>query len=138
MIGEATMFRHACLILLLGAALLGQHAGHGIEACFAGGVDRVSGRMRARGTGADIDDASRRGSEVWERFADDQQWPEQVDVDLAVELLLDQFRDRHRLIDSGIVDQNVERAEGSLRPLKKPGDIGGLRDIRLDTPGRRW
>lgn len=75
------------------------------------------------------------GSEVRERFADDQQWPEQVDVDLAVELILCQFRDRHRLINSGIVDQNVERAESSLRPLEKLDDIGGLRDIRLNRDG---
>ncbi len=56
-----------------------QHARHGIESRFAGGVDGVARWMRTRGTGADIDYASAIRTEVPERFSDDQQRAEQVD-----------------------------------------------------------
>ena len=68
-------------------------------------------------------------------FLSGQQKPEHVRVEVPMELGLGNTFERRKLVDAGIVDQNVDRAKGRLGFGEQAPDLFALRDIALDRDG---
>ena len=73
--------------------------------------------------------------EVLRRFLGGQQKAEDVEVELRVEELFGDLVERREGIDAGVVDQNVELAEGLLGFGEEAGDVGLLRYVALHGDG---
>jgi hypothetical protein len=95
-----------------------------------GGRDIDGGRRRA-----DVDDAAAVGAEALGRFLGGQQQAQDVDVELAVEVLLGDVFQRRELVDAGVVDQDVHAAERLLGLVEQTGDVGALGHVALDGDG---
>jgi hypothetical protein len=52
-----------------------------------------------------------------------------------MELVLGDVFQRHEFVDTGIVHQHVDRAEGFFGFVKQPLHVGGLGDVALDGNG---
>jgi len=57
--------------------------------------------------------------------------PEDVEVELAVKMILRDLLQRQKFVNAGVVDQDVERAEGCLRFRKEPLDFRLVGDVGL-------
>ena len=97
------------------AQLLGQRPRDGIDGGLRGAVDRRVRRRQRAGDRADVDDAAAGGAEVLHRLLRGEEQPEDVQVELLVEVLLGDAFERGELVDAGVVHQDVEPAERLLR-----------------------
>jgi hypothetical protein len=70
-----------------------------------------------------------------QRFLRREEEPEDVQVELLVEVLLGDVFERRELVDAGIVHQDVERAERLLRLGEQALDVRLSRDIGLHRNG---
>ena len=68
--------------------------------------------------GADIDDTSALVAKKLRRLLCRQQQAQHVDVEMPVKVLFRDLLERQKIIDAGIVDQNVQPAERLLRLWK--------------------
>src|SRR5580698_9627020 len=91
-----------------------EHAGYGVDRALGGGVDRRSRRREARDARADIDDAAAL-SKVLGGFLADQQQAQHIDVECLVKMLFGDLFERLHLVDSSIVDEDVETAKSRDR-----------------------
>jgi len=64
-----------------------------------------------------------------------EQQAQDIDVEHLVELGLGEVADGREFIDPGIVDQDVEAAEGGDGRLDDGLGVGGFRDVALDRDG---
>ena len=69
------------------------------------------------------------------RFLGSQQQTEDVQVELLVKMLFGDFFERRRLVNAGVVHQDVEPAERLLRFGEQSLDLGLLGHIRLHRDG---
>ena len=118
----------------LGAELKREHAGDDVDRTLGGGVDGAAGRRDAADQRADVDDAAALG-EVLDRGLRDQQEPENVDVELLVEVLGGDGFEGAELVDAGVVDQDVELAVGLDGGVDDGLRVGGLGDVAFDGYG---
>jgi hypothetical protein len=65
-------------------------------------------------------------------FAAGEEQAKDVGVEETVEMLCGELFDRSELIDSGVVDKDVEAAEGGVGLSEEPLHVGGIGDIPLD------
>ena len=106
------------------------------RAVAAPGFVRFDGSIRA-----EVDDARVVG-EAWQRELDERERREHVDlVDLAerVEVVVAKQRQRRRAEHAGVVDEEVDRAAGSLdetAPVLGVGDVAGDRCHSVETGDR--
>jgi hypothetical protein len=86
-------------------------------------------------SGADVDDHAAFGAEVGNGGLGDKE----QSLDVEVEVLIDVFDgdgfDRKELIDAGVVDEDVETAEGFSRRRDELADVGGVGQVGLDGHG---
>ena len=64
-----------------------------------------------------------------------QQQPQHVEVKVLVKVLGADRLQRRKLIDAGVVHEDVELAEGLLRLRKQPANVFGPGDVGLDGDG---
>src|SRR4051812_15917780 len=84
----------------------------GIDRCFRGGVDGPAGRGAHCGDGTDVDDASAVRAEDFRCFLRDEEKAEDVKIELPMEVFLSNFGQRLKVINPGIIDENIDAAEG--------------------------
>ena len=70
---------------------------------------------------------------MFERFLRDEKHAKNVHIKHSMELLLGDFFQRHEFVNSGVVDQEVDLAEGFLRFSEQPLDFWLLRNVALDS-----
>src|SRR6266481_5915550 len=78
-------------------------------------VNHRSGRSQRTGKRTDVNDASAIRIEVLECFLSGKKHSENVHIKKSVNLLLGDVLQRHKLVNTGVVDQNVDLAQGLLR-----------------------
>jgi len=112
-----------------------ERTGDGIDRCFRGGVDGPAG-LRAHGCdGTDVDDASAVRAEGFGCFLRDEEKAEHVEIELPMEVFLGHFGQRFKVKNPGVIDENIDAAEGGYGFGEKAIDIGFLRDVRLHGDG---
>ena len=74
-------------------------------------------------------------AEVLDRGLRDEQEAEDVDVELLVEVLRRDGFEGRELVDAGVVDQDVELAEGLDGGVDDGLRVGGLGDVSVDGDG---
>ena len=115
----------------VGAVGHGEARGQGVEPGLRRGVGQVVGAGPDRGDAADVDD--RPAAAGGHALAHQGAQPEralQVDPDDLVEQLLgDRGQARVERGHAGVVDQDVDRAEGVVRGLDQPVQLGPAPDV---------
>src|SRR5215470_15296962 len=66
-----------------------------------------------------------------ERLLSDEKHSKNIGIKHSADLWLGDFFDRHELVNPGVVDENIDLAEGFLRGRKKFFNIGRFRNARL-------
>ena len=105
--------------------------GYGIHSALGCRVDRGCWRRQTARGGADVDDASALGTEPLHRFLGRQNQPQHIGVEQPVELLLRNLPQRRKLVDAGVIHQNVQRSKCFLRLSKEALHVGCLGHIAL-------
>jgi hypothetical protein len=95
--------------------LLRHDAGHRVDRAFRGGVDDRIRWIEIARHGADIDDAATLVAKELRRLLCRQQQALHVDVEMPVKVRFRDLLERQKIIDAGVVDQNVQPAERLLR-----------------------
>jgi hypothetical protein len=117
-----------------GAEFFGGDGGHLLDGHLAGGVNAVAGDGRALEGGGDVHDATA-GAEAAGGLAQCEEGAAEVGVEDGAELLVSELGDWLADGAAGVVDDDVEAAEGLFGLGEKPGDVGGFADIGLDGEG---
>src|SRR5437899_1277660 len=86
-----------------------------IDRAFRCIVNHRGRRSQRAGKRTDVDDAPAIGVEMLERFLSGEKHPENICVEKSVKLSLGDFFKRHKFVNAGVVDENVDLAEGFLR-----------------------
>src|SRR4029079_3720122 len=102
-----------------------------IDCAFRRFIDYRSGGSQRAGQRTNIDNASAVGVEMLERFLSYEKHPEHIGIKHFVELLLGHSFQWHPFVNAGIVDQNVDLAQGLFCLSEKSFNVCLLRDIRL-------
>ena len=116
------------------AQLLGEDAGHRLDAGLGRRIDRVSGQQHADDAGREIDDAAARAN-VPGRLAHGVEAALQVDVDHAIERGVVRVGDVRQRHDAGVVDQHIDAAEGGNRLGKQATHVVRLAHVGLADGG---
>ena len=108
------------------AQLFSENAADRVDRALCGGIDRTSGRGQASDGRADIDHAAAIGAKAFHCLLCRQQQAEYIGIELAVEFVFRDLFERGELVDTGIIDQDVEPAEGLFRFGKESGYISSF------------
>ena len=112
--------------------LAGERLCYGVDRALGGGIDDGVGNGIDARYRAEIDDAATRRAEIGQRFAGREDRAEDVGVELPPEILFGHLLQSGESEDAGIVDEDVEPAEGVLRRLEQALHVRALRDVGLD------
>src|SRR5258708_21777319 len=105
------------------AELHGQDAGDDVDGGLGSAVDGAGGRGCEGDSGADVNDYAPVGSEVGNGGLGGEQKGFDVEVEVLIDVLDGDCFQWEELVDAGVVDEDVETAEG----LDRRGDeLGGL------------
>src|SRR5947208_8069044 len=114
------------------AEFLGQRSGDGIDRALCAGVNRRTRRCQRRDCRANVYNVAAIGTELLDRFLGGEEQAENIHVKVFVELFLGDLFKWRPIVNAGVVDQNVERAECLLRCGKEPFDFRLPGDVGLD------
>jgi len=112
---------------------IGVGAGEAEDACFGGGIVRTDDAAILSGDGGEIDNASPSfGAHVGERALRDEKDGSEIDTDGLVPVGFGDLRGRKRAADAGVVDEDVDGAEGFFYFGEEAFDLAGFGDVGLD------
>ena len=109
--------------------------GYRIDSRFGGAVNRRVRRGHGTGSRADIYDAAACGAEMFDRLLRSEDQTKDINVELLVEVLFRDPFERGKLVNAGIVYQDIDFAKGLLRFRKETLDVGLLGHVRLHGNG---
>src|SRR5271156_7066485 len=95
--------------------LRGERLGDRVDGTLGGTVDGGSRRRQRAHNRADVDDASACGTEIFHSLFGGEDQAKYVQVELLVKQILSDGLNQSKLIDPGIVDEDVEAPKGLLR-----------------------
>ena len=99
---------------------------------FGGGVDGAVCRGHGGDDGADVDDRAAFGADELDGCLGGEEKTEDVEVELAVEVLGGDLVDGAELVDAGVVDEDVEVAVLLFDRGEGAGDVFGFGEVALD------
>src|SRR5215469_12125757 len=116
----------------LRAQLFRQDSRYCIDGAFGRGINNGVRRSRGRRHRAYVDNASSVVPKVLDRLARSENYPQHVGVEMAVKFIFgDRFQWR-KLVNTGVVDQYVERAECLLGLFEEALHVSGFGDVALN------
>ena len=113
----------------------GEHVRDRVHGRLGRRVNGAAGNRSLAGHGADVDDAAAVAVEDLDRFLGGEQYTLDVDIELALEVLFGDLLDRRELINGGVVDENVEVAEGLFGFGEDVFHVLDFADIAVDGDG---
>ena len=119
----------------LRAKFHGEHAGDDVDGCLGSAVDGAGGRGSEGDSGADVDDYAALGAEVGNGGLCGEEKGLDVEVEMLVDVLGSDGFERKKLVDAGVVDEDVEAAKGLGRGGDELGDLGGIGKVGLHGDG---
>jgi len=107
----------------------------GLDGCLRSAVHRRIWRRNDGGERTDVDDASALRPKMFGCFLRGEEQAEDVEIEVFVKVVGGNALDRGKLVDSGIVDKNIEPAEGFLGFGEEAYDVGFLGNVGLNRDG---
>src|SRR6266567_4393804 len=102
---------------------LGQRPGDGVDRAFCAGVNRRTWRCQRRDGRANIDNVAASGIELPDRFLRGEKQAENIYVKMFVELLFGDLFKWRPIVNSSVVDEDVDLAEGFFSLSKEMFDV---------------